>query len=207
MNTMNTTYQAKSRFALTFVALLLAFLGGCRSDDVDTGRVIQSQTVMNYIIGPSDVLTISILNQDGMERTVTVRPDGMISFPLIEEVSAAGLTPDQLEERMTTALGEYIQLVPGELTVVVDEVHSYTVSVLGEVRNPGRFEFQNRATVLDALAEAGGLTEFASADEIVILRNEATGVRRIKFDYDELIDGPEDSMELAVLPGDTVLVP
>ena len=102
---------------------------------------------------------------------------------------------------------EYIELIPGELSVVVDEVHSYTVSVLGEVRNPGRFEFQNRATVLDALAEAGGLTEFASSDEILILRNEPEGIRRIVFDYEELMDDPRRNVELSIFPGDTVLVP
>jgi polysaccharide export outer membrane protein len=136
-----------------------------------------------------------------------VRPDGMISFPLIEEVNAAGLTPAQLEELMTASLSEYVELIPGELSVTVDEVHSYTVSVLGEVRNPGRFEFQNSATVLDALAEAGGLTEFASADEILILRAGPDGTRRIKFDYDEVLDNPEHDVEMSVYPGDTVLVP
>jgi len=197
----------RARSGLTVVALVLTLLGGCRSTDEEVGEVMQPQRLMEYIIGPSDVLSISILNQEAMDRTVTVRPDGMISFPLIEEVNAAGLTPEQLEEMMTVALAEYIELLPGELSVTVDEVHSYTVSVLGEVRNPGRFEFQNSATVLDALAEAGGLTEFASADEILILRNQPDGVRRIVFDYEELLDDPEKSTELTVYPGDTVLVP
>lgn len=187
--------------------LLLALVAGCKSDDVGTVNVQQPQRLMEYIIGPSDVLSISILNQEAMDRTVTVRPDGMISFPLIEEVNAAGLTPAQLEELMTASLSEYVELIPGELSVTVDEVHSYTVSVLGEVRNPGRFEFTNSATVLDALAEAGGLTEFASADEIVILRTQPDGVRRIRFNYDKLMDDPNGNVELSVYPGDTVLVP
>jgi polysaccharide export outer membrane protein len=80
------------------------------------------------------------------------------------------------------------------------------VSVLGEVRNPGRFEFQNQATVLDALAEAGGLTEFASSDDIVILRNEPGGMRRIRFDYKEVMEDPSNA-ELSIYPGDTVMVP
>ncbi|MDY6983644.1 MAG: SLBB domain-containing protein, partial [Pseudomonadota bacterium] len=89
----------------------------------------------------------------------------------------------------------------------VDEVHSYTVSVLGEVRNPGRFEFKNSATVLDALALAGGVTEFAATDEIVILRNQPDGIRRIRFNYKQLIRKPDSNVELVVYPGDTVLVP
>ncbi len=191
----------------TLVALLLAALVGCKSDDVGSVSVQQPVRLMEYIIGPSDVLSISVLNQEAMNRTVTVRPDGMISFPLIEEVNAAGLTPAQLEELMTASLSDYIELIPGELSVTVDEVHSYTVSVLGEVRNPGRFEFANSATVLDALAEAGGLTEFASADEIVILRTEPDGLRRIKFDYKKLMKDPQSNIELSIFPGDTVLVP
>lgn len=201
-----TTNRATSRL-MTLVALVLTLVAGCRSTDDNVSQVIQPQRLMEYIIGPADVLSISILNQDAMDRTVTVRPDGMISFPLIEEVNAAGLTPSQLEELMAGALSEYIEILPGELSVTVDEVHSYTVSVLGEVRNPGRFEFKNSATVLDALALAGGLTEFASADEIVILRNQPEGMRRIRFNYDELMKKPESNVELGVYPGDTVLVP
>jgi len=193
--------------SFAMLALLFTLLAGCKSHDVGVVDTQQPRRLMEYIIGPSDVLSISILNQEALNRTVTVRPDGMISFPLIEEVNAAGLTPDQLEEMMTASLGEYVELIPGELSVTVDEVHSYTVSVLGEVRNPGRFEFTNSATVLDALAEAGGLTEFASADDIVILRNEADGLRRIKFDYKKLIKDPQRNVELGIYPGDTVLVP
>lgn len=200
-------FHARPRLPLTLALLLLALAGGCRSSNDGDTTLMQPQRLMEYIIGPADVLSISILNQEGMDRTVTVRPDGMISFPLINEVNAAGLSPEQLEEVMTVELGQFIELIPGELSVVVDEVHSYVVSVLGEVRNPGRFEFQNSATVLDALAEAGGLTEFASADEILILRNEPEGIRRIVFDYEELMDRPQNNVELSVYPGDTVLVP
>lgn len=192
---------------MALAALVLALVAGCRSDDVVVGDVIQPQRLMEYIIGPADVLSISILNQDSMDRRVTVRPDGKISFPLINEVNAAGLTPAQLEELMTAELAQFIELLPGELNVTVDEVHSYVVSVLGEVRNPGRFSFQNSATVLDALAEAGGLTEFASADEILILRNQPDGIRRIRFDYKDLLDKRQTNVELIVYPGDTVLVP
>ncbi|HEY0961577.1 MAG TPA: polysaccharide biosynthesis/export family protein [Pseudomonadales bacterium] len=200
------TNRATSRLMM-IVAFVLTFIAGCSSTSDAPGQVIQPQRLMEYIIGPSDVLSISVLNQDNLDRTVTVRPDGMISFPLIEEVNAAGLTPAQLEELMAASLSEYVEILPGELSVTVDEVHSYTVSVLGEVRNPGRFEFTNSATVLDALALAGGLTEFASADDIMILRNQPDGIRRIRFNYKELMKDPDGSVELGVYPGDTVLVP
>jgi polysaccharide export outer membrane protein len=203
--------QAKARNTtsrlLAIVGLVLTFVAGCSSTNHDVGSVIQPQRLMEYIIGPADVLSISILNQEAMSRTVTVRPDGMISFPLIEEVNASGLTPRELEEVMAASLSEYVAILPGELSVTVDEVHSYTVSVLGEVRNPGRFEFKNSATVLDALALAGGLTEFAAADDIIILRNQPDGIRRIPFKYKQLVKKPDSNVELVVYPGDTVLVP
>ena len=162
---------------------------------------------MEYTIGPSDVLSIAIRNHEDLDTTVTVRPDGMISFPLLDEIYVVGLTPAELQESMAESLREYINILPRELSVVVDAVHSYTVSVLGEVRAPGRFEFQSRATVLDALAMAGGLTEFASRRNILILRPHEEGVQRIRFNYQDVARAREDNGQMYLFPGDTVLVP
>ena len=180
-------------------------LTACSSAGTSTS-LLQTDTA-EYRIGPADVLSISIWNKDNMNRTVTVRPDGMITFPLLNEVHAAGLTPAQLAELLTTGLRDYMEILEGELTVVVDEVHSYTVSVLGEVREPGRYEFNNNATVLDALALAGGFTEFASTSKIQIIRTEPTGRRTIRFDYDDLVSAKRQSAEVGLYPGDIVMVP
>ncbi|MEY4641978.1 MAG: hypothetical protein RLZZ227_1972 [Pseudomonadota bacterium] len=194
--------------AFALLALLLSIVVTACSSSGSTGELFE-QPARNteFRIGPADVLSISILNQPDMARTVTVRPDGMISFPLLDEVPAAGRTPKELEELLISGLSQYMELIPGELSVVVDEVHSYTVSVLGQVRAPGRFEFQNNVTVLDALAQAGGLNEFASGSDIVILRNEPGGVKRLTFDYKDLLSANPGNIQLAVYPGDIVMVP
>lgn len=180
-------------------------LGSCGSNDVSPGS-IDSPLDLGYRIGPSDVLTITIFGNDDMSRTVTVRPDGIISYPLLGELRVTGLTPFQVRAELVESLQEFMNVVDREVSVVVDEVHSYKVSVLGEVRAPGRFEFQNNVTVLDALAEAGGLTEFASRTGIVIMRPGEEGTQRIVFDYERLI-GSGNEGPIPVYPGDIILVP
>lgn len=191
-------------------------LGGCASSPppritadalMENIGDIQVPDVMEYQIGPSDVLSITVWNHETMNRTVTVRPDGMISFPLVGEVLVVGLTPAQLQDVMETALQRYINIVEGEVSVMVDEVHSYKVSVLGRVRLPGRFEFQSQATVLDALAQAGGLTDFASASDILILRPGPDDVKRIRFNYRQVLRSDAVDGRLFIFPGDIILVP
>jgi polysaccharide biosynthesis/export protein len=163
--------------------------------------------VMEYTIGPSDVLSISVRNHPDMNSTVTVRPDGMITFPLLGELYVVGNTPAGLQVSIAESLGTYINIHPSEVSIAVDAVNSYSVSVLGEVKSPGRFNFQSQATVLDALAQAGGLTEFASDRNIVILRPDRDGVKRIPFNYRDVTRARADASQYYVFPGDTVLVP
>lgn len=163
--------------------------------------------MMEYRVGPSDILTIRVRGHEDLDQTVTVRPDGKLSFSLVGDVTAAGLTPTELQGAMESALGQYINIIPGEVTVVVDSVHSYKVSVLGEVRDPGRFEFQNRVSVLDALAQAGGLTEFADGSNITIFRTYGGREEKLQFDYDRLVKARSTSAWVPVLPGDIILVP
>jgi len=160
-----------------------------------------------YVIGPADVLSIGVLNHEDLNRTVTVRPDGRFSFALVGEIEAAGQTPPQLQETMVAALAEYIDVLPGEVSVIVDSVHSYTVSVLGEVRLPGRFEFRNQVTVLDALAQAGGLTEFADTSDILILRTYQGQEERIRFNYKKSVRIDDNDPRVLLMPGDVVVVP
>lgn len=160
-----------------------------------------------YVIGPADVLSISVLNQEDLDRTVKVRPDGRFSFALVGEVQAAGLTPTQLQENLHALLAKYINVLPSEVSVMVDSVHSYTVSVLGEVREPGRFEFHEQVTVLDALAQAGGLTEFASRSDIVILRTQQGQSRKLRFDYKQAVRWDSPEPRFLLMPGDVVVVP
>ncbi len=163
--------------------------------------------IMDYRIGPSDVLTIRVRRNEDLNQTVTVRPDGKLSLALLGDVVAAGLTPAELQSEIEAALKEYVNIVAGEVTVIVDAVHSYRVSVLGEVRQPGRFEFQIRVSVLDALAQAGGLTEFAARSKIQIFRTYRGQNEKLEFDYDQLVKSQGTAAWVPVLPGDIILVP
>jgi polysaccharide export outer membrane protein len=201
---------------IVMVTALLA-VSGCTanrfgiSDQERPGNTAQSSihrnAIMEYRIGPADVLSISVWNHREMNQTVTVRPDGNISFPLTGDIQVVGLTPLELQDVMEKALGKYMEIIPGEVSVVVDEVHSYKVSVLGEVHLPGQFEFQSQATVLDALAEAGGLTEFASSSNIQILRTNNGQLEKRRFDYKKLIKTESSAERILIFPGDVILVP
>lgn len=170
----------------------------------------------DYRIGPEDMLQIYVWKNDTMSRTVPVRPDGMISLPLLNDVQAAGLTPLELRDVLTQKLTEYIP--DPEVSVIVSEVRSFKVSVIGEVLKPGRYELKSWSTVLDALAMAGGFTPFAARSRIVILRPDGSSVKRIPFNYnkltsnegllDRILNTGGDAKENFYLQnGDIILVP
>mgnify|MGYP001050122563 CR=1 FL=1 len=195
------------------VLLMLAIVGfsanlhAQETPGVDAPASMEWGQVMEYRIGPSDVLSIRVRGHEDLDQTVTVRPDGKLSFSLVGDVTAAGSTPAELQNAMEKALGQFINILPGAVTVVVEAVHSYKVSVLGEVRDPGRFEFQIRVSVLDALAEAGGLTEFASSSKIMIFRTYLGKEEKLEFNYSRLVKTQGTAAWVPVLPGDIILVP
>ena len=159
-----------------------------------------------YVIGPADVLEIAVWQNTLISRTIPVRPDGKISIPVLNDVQAAGLTPMQLQASLIKALAAFIQTP--EVSVIVREVHSFNVSVLGHVKTPGRYEMTSRVTVLDALAMAGGLTEYADRGGIVILRRDGTATKQILFAYDKLTpgNGSKSQVNLFVEPDDIIMV-
>jgi polysaccharide export outer membrane protein len=202
------------RLALIVVLATVVLVSACAETGKEDPRLygtdiyqMQKAQVMDYMIGPSDILSISVWNRDDLSKTVTVRPDGRLSFALIGDIYAVGLTPPELQKAMEKALAEYINIVPGEVAVVVDAVHSYKVSVLGQVRQPGRFEFQNQVSVLDALAEAGGLTEFANTSGILILRPYNGETEKIRFNYRRMVGSSNNDDRVLIFPGDIILVP
>ncbi len=169
-----------------------------------------------YRIGPEDILQIYAWKNDPLSRTVPVRPDGKISLPLLGDVQAAGLTPAEFRDVLRTKLAEYMP--NPELSVMVMEVRSFKVSVIGEVVRPARFELKSWTTVLDVLAMAGGFTQFAARSRIVVLRPAGTTMTRIPFNYNRLVasgDGVftkmftagEEQENFYLRPGDIVLVP
>src|SRR5437660_674478 len=157
-----------------------------------------------YTIGPEDILDVTVWNNAGLSRTVPVRPDGKISLPLLDDVQAAGVTPKQLKADLTRRLAKFI--ASPEVSVIVREIRSRKVAVLGEVRKPGRYDVGSRASVLDAIALAGGFNDFARRSKMVILRVEGSTVTRIPCDYDKVVsDGQLETFLLR--PGDTLIVP
>jgi polysaccharide export outer membrane protein len=158
-----------------------------------------------YRIGPEDVLQVSVWNNESMSRTAPVRPDGMISLPLLNDVPAAGLTPMELRQELMRRLAEYMP--HPEVAVTVTDVRSFKVSVIGAVPRPDRYELKSRATVMDVLAMAGGLNEFAARSRIVVIRSQAGRTHRIPFDYDKVRSGDPSQPNFALLPGDIVMVP
>lgn len=158
----------------------------------------------DYRIGPEDVLSIVVLGHPDYTRVVPVRPDGRISLPAVNDVMAAGLTPPELRTRLTESFSKFINAEGLEVSVIVTEVHSVKVSVQGNVRTPIRFELRSRATVLDALAMAGGFTDYAKRDQIIVRRADGTVLR---FNYDRFLEKPEANDLIVLRGGDNVIVP
>jgi polysaccharide export outer membrane protein len=162
-----------------------------------------------YVIGPEDVLEIAVWGNADVTRTVPVRPDGKISLPLLNDVQAAGLTPMQLRSILTSSFERYMPAPM--LSVIVRDVHSFKVTVIGEVKTPGRYELRSRTTVLDVLAMAGGLTQYAARARITILRRDGGGVHELPYDFEKITAraGPRASGQenFCVQPGDIILVP
>jgi polysaccharide biosynthesis/export protein len=165
----------------------------------------QMPVAPDYVIGPEDVLLVSVWKNETLSRQLPVRPDGKISMPLLHDIMAAGLTPLQLRDKIATGLTEYMP--NPEVSVTVLEVRSYRVSVLGEVQRPGVLQLKAPTTVLEALAMAGGFRDFASPSKIVIFRKDEKGeTRRLRFNYNRAV-GNAGEENLTLRSGDVVVVP
>jgi lipopolysaccharide/colanic/teichoic acid biosynthesis glycosyltransferase/protein involved in polysaccharide export with SLBB domain len=196
-------WKLLTRIGLALTLLALPAPGFAQQGDAPPTEL---PPAYEYTIGPADVLEIAVWQNTLISRTVPVRPDGKISLPVINDVQAAGLTPLQLQATLTKALGGYIQTP--EVSVIVREVHSFNVSVIGHVKTPGRFELTSRVTVLDALALAGGLTEFADRGAIVILRRSGARTEQVPFAYDKITpgSGSKSQVNFFVQADDIILV-
>jgi polysaccharide biosynthesis/export protein len=160
----------------------------------------------DYLIGPEDVLFISVWQEPELQREVKVRPDGGISFPLTGNVDVAGKTVQEVTDIITERVRKYIPAAV--VTVSVEEVAGYNVFVIGQVNNPGKFTLGRYVDVVQALTLAGGLTPFANADEITIRRRTADGREIVlPFDYSEVQAGNNMEQNVILQSGDTVVVP
>jgi polysaccharide export outer membrane protein len=159
----------------------------------------------DYRIGVGDVLNIQVWKETDLTRSVPVRPDGKISFPLLDDLQAAGLTPLELKRILTDKLKQYLS--GPRVTVLVEEVNSYKVYVMGEVVLQGSLVLKTRTTLLQAISLAGGFTAYAKRDQIIVLRKNGKKDERIKLNYDRIISGKSPEQNLVLEPGDTVVVP
>jgi polysaccharide biosynthesis/export protein len=166
---------------------------GVRSDDT-------------FIIGVDDVLSISVWKEAELTRQIPVRSDGKISLPLVGEVQAAGRTPLQLEQDITARLQSFI--TDPQVTVIVQQINSEKFNILGEVTKPGAYPLMAGTTIVDAIAIAGGLRDFAKKKGIYVLRQSSTGTEnKYFFNYADFLKGKNIDQNIKLRPRDTVVVP
>ena len=159
-----------------------------------------------FVIGNDDVLSINVWKEPDVSRSIPVRSDGKISLPLAGEIRAAGRTPLELEQEIASKLKNYIS--EPDVTVMVQQINSQKFNILGQVNKPGSYPLTNSATVLDAIALAGGFRDFAKKKSIYILRqNSDGGQSRIRFNYKDIVKGENPAQNIKLQPRDTIVVP
>lgn len=160
-----------------------------------------------FLLGPGDVLEVSVWGDDVLTRpNVIVRPDGMVSFPLIGDVKAAGNTIEELRKEFEKRIRVFVSDAP--VTIMLQQLGSPQVFIVGKVNRPGVYLMSGQTTVLQALALAGGMTPYAESDEILVVRTGKDGKQRyLPFDYTKAIAGDGLEQNIALKPGDTLLVP
>jgi polysaccharide biosynthesis/export protein len=204
---------------LLFVSLI-ALAGPARAQqDSKANQAAQAQDASNasgiaaapatqdpkYLIGAQDVLDISVWKEPDLTRTVPVRPDGKISLPLLNDVQAAGLTPMQLAADITKRLKKYVD--DPQVTVLVTQINSERIYILGEVNHAGAFPLLPGMNVLEALSSAGGFTIFANTKKIYVMRKVEGKSEKYPFNYKDVIHGKATDENITLRSGDTIVVP
>lgn len=194
---------------LTTVFLFLALASTPASADTpaspEASPPTSSPADSTYVIGPGDILDISVWKAEGLTKTVAVLPDGTISFPLAGEIPAAGKTLAELKQELEKRLSRYVNDLV--LTVLVQQSNSMMVYVVGRVNNPGRQVLNSRITVLQAIAMAGGPNPFAKKNDIRVLRQEGDKTVIHEFRYDRVIKGKNLEDNIVLKRGDVIVVP
>jgi polysaccharide biosynthesis/export protein len=188
------------------LAVCLAVTTGCSSARPQYDYNTELRVMRTYTVGAGDVLEVRVWHNDQLSRRVTVRPDGFVTLPLVGDIACGGKTVELISKEITQK-GTEFYTEPLVVSVEVAELHSYRVYVLGEVTRPGEFTPTGQVTVLQAIALAGGFTRFASSNEILIVRKDTHGERRIPFAYTQVVDNGDLRENLPLLTNDTVVVP
>jgi len=198
-----------TQYASVFLAVaLIVNIQGCTTHLKNTAKEIVQNT--DFLLGPEDVLEITVWRNQDLSRQTVVRPDGMVSMPLIGDVQASGMTATQLAAKIADRLKEFKE--SPAVSVSVKEVNSYNVFILGEVQKPGKYQLKSHTSVLQAIALAGGFTLYASKNKMQVVTAEVNGDGRpheirIPVRYDELLSGKGERGNFVLKSGDIVVVP
>ncbi|HTV65701.1 MAG TPA: polysaccharide biosynthesis/export family protein [Bryocella sp.] len=176
------------------------------ASDTPASRVRGVPLPDGYVVGIGDVLDVNVWKESELSKAVGVRPDGMITLPLVGEIRAVGLTPDQLRDQITAALDKVLS--DPVVTVAVVAVNSLSYNVMGNVGKPGYYPLTHPITILDAIALCGGFRDFAKQNKIYVLRADANGKQeKIFFNYKQVIRGQKMAQNILLQPNDTLVVP
>jgi len=214
----------RGQFCAVFLLMLFAIPAWAQNDEdkkqptdpqkasdtqktTETGDTVKKAATddPNYIIGPQDVVDISVWKEPELSRNVPVRPDGKITLPLLNDVQAAGLTPGQLAAAITEGLKKF-ETAP-QVTVIVATIKSQRFYILGESGKPGAYDLLPNMTVLQAISSGGGFTQFAKRTKIYVLRQENGKQVKYPFNYKEVIAGKNVEQNIIIKAGDTIVVP
>ena len=185
---------------LFFCFVFLYFVLSCFS----SASIAESEN-SSYIIGKGDVLLVYVWKESELTREVTVMSDGWITFPIIDEVRAAGRTVSELDDAITGKLKNYIDAP--DVTIIVQQSNSRRIYIIGKVEEPGPYTLNPDMTVLQAISAAGGFTEWADTDDIMIIRRHQAKVIQIPFNYKQIISKENMEQNIMLQPNDTIIVP
>jgi len=178
-------------------------MSGAASPATATSRV--AATPPGYVIGPDDVLAIVFWREKDLSAEVVVRPDGMITLPLLEDIKVAGLTPAELKRKVTAEAGNLV--TSPSVSVIVKQINSRKVFITGHVARPGSYPLTAPMSVMQLIALSGGLLEFADRSKIRVMRVDKLGPETHLVNYKQLANGVELKQNIDLKPGDTVIVP
>jgi len=176
------------------------------STDTRASRVSPLMLPDGYVIGIGDSLDISVWKEGELSKQVSVRPDGMITLPLVGEIKAVGLSPNQLQDQLTSALSKVLS--DPQVTVIVIGINSLSFNIMGNVLKPGYYPLVRPVTILDAIALSGGFRDFAKEKKVYVLRTTPDGKQqKIYFNYKDVIRGRNMAQNILLEPRDTLVIP
>ena len=197
MNTRNVLFA----FSISF--LIFITIPSCGGKKVIEQSLPPPST--QYVIGPEDILNINVWKEPELSLSVPVRADGKISMPLIHDVPVVGLTPIELKGEITKRLSKFVE--NPTVSVIVEEINSLKIFVVGNVNQPGVYEIDREINVLQAISMAGGFTEWAKKSKLKIFRKHGGVEKVIKVNYNKIISGKHPELNIPLQPGDSIVVP